>query len=74
MEQNRLQARFVPGWVVAVFFGIAVFLAVDFLFTGAPLSDSRALLGAVLALGIVITYMRGVNERDKIAGVEQCDF
>lgn len=65
MEQDRLQARAVPSWVMAGLFGIAVFLAVDFLFAGALRSDSRALLGAVLALGIVITYMRGVNERDR---------
>jgi hypothetical protein len=64
MEQDRLRARFVQSWVVAGLFGIAVFLAVDFLFAGTLPSDSRALLGTVLALGIVITYMRGVDERD----------
>jgi hypothetical protein len=65
MEQDRLQAGFVPSWVVAGLFAIAVFLAADFLFAGALPSDSRALLGAVLALGIVITYRRSVNERDR---------
>ena len=64
MKQDRLQAGFVPSWVVAGLFGIAVFLAVNFLFAGTLPSDDRGVLGAVLALGIVITYMCGVNERD----------
>jgi hypothetical protein len=64
MEQDRLRARFGQSWVVAGLFGIAAFLAVDFLFAGALPSGSRALLGAVLALGIVVTYMRSVDERE----------
>jgi hypothetical protein len=71
MEQDRLRARFVQSGVVAGLFGIAVFLTVDFLFAGALPSDNRALLGAVLALGIVITYMRGVNERESTSGADQ---
>ena len=71
MEQGRLRARFVQSGVVAGLFGIAVFLAVDFLFAGALPSDSRALLGAVLGLGIAITYMRGVNERESTPRADQ---
>jgi hypothetical protein len=71
MEQDRLRARVVQSWVVAGLFGIAVFLDVDFLFAGALPSDSQALLGAVLALGIVITYVRGVNERESPSRADQ---